>query len=884
MKPIRTPHRKHPNMTTEQTSRPRSWLRALAAVSAALLAASILTLAPTPPKAEAAGMGAGIWVAGGTYWLGSYITSSDGAQTYCIEPGMNPPTYFDQSSGSVVTSMSARYKAYYGSGVVIGEGSTTLNSTTLGRMNWLIRTYGMTSNNNQAAAVAWALKRFVNPHHNTEVSTGRWPSVPAGVRSTGDSYYTQALSYNPSSVTSGSGTFTFDVDHLNHYAGHLNITALSPSPTTGTITLTNGIFVSNGLDTISGTFAQGDSLEIYGVPPEGQPDYKISALGEFVAPAGPAGALTVYTTVGGRQSVGGPGPVGDGSFEVFAEDPFDRATVFAPVLTTQVSNKFVAAGDTFTDEITFATADVELEGENPGDPPVTIHNPWYQLTNDNYIPITAAGTLYGPFTDEPIEADEPPLGAPIAGTATVTTTQANGPTVSYPVTTTGTATATGYYTWVWEIDYAQQHPGSQMFLVDDYRFVDRFGQAAETHVMASEIVAVSQVSDAEVPLSGTVTDTLTVSVAPGSTWLSDNTGAPIPVTFRGEAWLWPGTTAPAVSPTVPSGATLLDTVTITANAPGEYTSAPLTVPAAGEGWVSWVWSIRESDQPVGHRGVIREWSDGFGLPNETTRLLTPTVSTLAVPEVVLGEPAHDVATIGGTLPALAASLSFAAYLQPDSGPATCVTPAYDSSGTPIAVTELGDYASDEFTFTAAGTYFWVETLRAHDGQIIHQGDCGAPLETTVVLQTVVTTAAVREVTLGGAAHDTAFVRGVPLPGSYLEFAAYLQPDSGPATCTPDTLVFTSAPVMLNGAGEYSSAPTVFTQTGTYFWVETMFDSDDNVLHEGECGAELEITTVLPLLGSTGYDSHSGWLIAGVAGVLMLLGGGLIIARRRVAQK
>lgn len=865
----------------------RARLRALALTLATVLATSLLTLAPAPPAPAANWSGPTLVHPTSGERIGSFRVPGQGSiNFYCIEPGIpSPVTGTDLDRGyqsSIVSEGPSR-----------GQNTRTLTATTLARINLLVSKYGQTSSNSQAAMVAIAVEQVANPAaHAAKMSPWGWnyylnfpwPSGWTAALNQINAYVAEANNYNPT-LGGGSASMTFQVDARNNYEGTLTIATLSPGTgVTGTIVLTNGVFTATGSDTFSGPITAGMALDIYGVPPEGQPDYKIAANGTFTAPGagGYAGEIHLIENSAGRQRIGGPGPIDPINFTAFAEDPFDRATVFAPIVTTHVANKYVAAGDTFTDVLTFGTADIELEGENPGDPSVTIHNPWYQTESGEYVRVAAQGTLYGPFTSEPVESASPPPGAPVAATATVTTTSTAGPTTTYPATTAATATTAGYYTWVWTINYLGQPIETPPYLVDDYSFADRFGQVAETHILPAGIEAVSQVSVAEIPLSGTMTDTLTVSVVPGSAWLADSTGTPIPITFRGEAWLWPGPDAPAVSATVPSGASLLDSVTFTTNAPGAFVSPPVTAPSAGGGWVSWVWSIRTVDQPPALQGLVSEWADEFGLPAETTQLLTPTVSTVAVDEVALGEPAHDVATVGGTLPAINPSLTFAAYLQPDFGPATCTTAAYDSIASPIEVTELGEYRSPEVIFTTAGTYFWVETLWSHDGQIIHQGDCGAANETTLVHQVIVTTVAVDAIVLGQDAFDTAYVRGTPPAGSYLEFAAYLQSDDV-ATCDATTLAFTSTPVMLAGPGEYQSPSARFTQPGTYFWVEYLYDSTDTLLHAGECGAVTEITAVSPPLVVTGYDSASGALLAGVAALLTLIGlGGLIIVRRRRA--
>lgn len=140
----------------------------------------------------------------------------------------------------------------------------------------------------------------------------------------------------------------------------------------------------------------------------------------------------------------------------------------------------------------------------------------------------------------------------------------------------------------------------------------------------------------------------------------------------------------------------------------------------------------------------------------------------------------------------------------------------------------------------------VETLYDQDGQVIAAGRCGAPGETTVVTgqpeEVTVVTRAVPEVKLGDPAHDVAIVTGTPPTGATLTFEAYRQ-TGYTASCTTQELVFTSDPVTVDGPGEYRSGDVVFTECGTYYWIETLRDADGEIMHRGLCGAPNETTKV-----------------------------------------
>lgn len=185
--------------------------------------------------------------------------------------------------------------------------------------------------------------------------------------------------------------------------------------------------------------------------------------------------------------------------------------------------------------------------------------------------------------------------------------------------------------------------------------------------------------------------------------------------------------------------------------------------------------------------------------------------------------------------------------QPADQQPVCEVTFFESD--PIPVTQAGVYVSPTTSVSTAGNVYWIETLYDSGGEVLVEGTCGAPGETTVVTEQpeelTVTTIAVPQVTLGEPAHDTAKVTGTVPEGSTLTFEAYRQ-DGDTATCTPEELVFTSDPVTVIGPGEYASGEVVFEQVGTYYWIETVHDSGGEVIHRGLCGAPNETTTVVPV--------------------------------------
>ena len=56
-------------------------------------------------------------------------------------------------------------------------------------------------------------------------------------------------------------------------------------------------------------------------------------------------------------------------------------------------------------------------------------------------------------------------------------------------------------------------------------------------------------------------------------------------------------------------------------------------------------------------------------------------------------------------------------------------------------------------------------------------------------------------------------------------------------------MFTSESIALDRPGEYVSSDVVFEEAGTYYWIETLHDSEGTVIHRGLCGAPDETTIV-----------------------------------------
>jgi hypothetical protein len=911
------------------------------AATAVVAAGSVAVLA-VPAQAAGQGPGYGTWD-DSIGWQGAFM-APDGSKIYCAEPGVSNPAGATSSAGiqSSFTSNSP-------------FGNRTLSPDDLAKINYVVSTYGQGDvSNREASAVSFAVKALANADAMYESHGYNGPHTLAGyvnwvlnglvggaeaaeVAARAEAIIGSAAGITAGPTTGGSGDLVFTVDPTNNYQGTV---VMEGSPgATGTIQLTNGIFVSTGTNTISGA-TEGTAYQVTGVPPTdtGEP-YKISGTGGFtVGGSGFAGDIHVWST-GGQQTTAGPGNRSVSNFSVSGEDPQVRGSQFLPVVATTATT-YIQPGENFTDALRFSTT-ADDAGTN---------NNWFRsAATGNYATVTAEGTVYGPFASQPDESAEVPADAPVAGTATVTTTAADGPAIEYTATSDTVAEAGGYYTWVWSIDWNDQDPAITQYLVpgpsslnpdqEPYYFQDNFGQVVESHIVPSDITAVSEITAPEVALSGESNDTIDVSS--NGFWNQADTDGDgdvenIPVVFRGTAYFVPGDEAPAqqaATDPLPEGTVELGSTTLSIDEAGSYTPEEgILAPQAGVGYITWVWEIDPADQDPAYAQMVRPWTDDFGIPAETQLVAQPEVSTESQAGVKLGETFMDNAIVEGTLPANGGELTFEAYKVPmkndGTGKWVVDAPETDADGNPIeagdlswvctdenrvftnvgegqVVTENGTYPSPEVTADEHGKYLWVESMysvpltEGGESQLIAQGECGILNETTFAVD--VTTKAFVSDGSGTAAFgeelwDTAQLTGYVPEGGSISFEVYQTEKGAMPVCDASTLLTTlnsSDAQPLTGGLYTEDAPleiasekwknAVDYDSDVYF-VEVTKDSSGREVSRGECGdPEETVAANAAVAGMARTDGSIVGLVAGGAGLIVLIGlGALLYVRRRNA--
>ncbi|QPE05467.1 hypothetical protein IT882_05415 [Microbacterium schleiferi] len=698
---------------------------------------------------------------------------------------------------------------------------------------------GQSGDPNLTAAVALYVWSVADPGvYNSHGMSGDDYYVaraPAGVR--GTILANLAVMRQEASVNAvADPSLSLSLSMSDQYAGTLTVAA-HPSSLQGTATLTGGVFAGGGASRTVGAGQYG----ITGTPADGAAAYRIEASMSVPA-AGYGAAVDLYTTADSQRIIAAVAGTSTG-ISAHAETP-EIPLDFQPEIGTQVASRYVAEGDAFVDQLT-----------------VTVTKGTWITVGGTPVPVTATGILYGPFDEQPAEADTAPPGTPVVGVEEVTLTGAG----SYASPGTITAPESGFYTWVWQIDKTTQGETGK-YLSDS--FTDWFGRVTETSVVPFQPQAVSE-ADQHLAVPGeALTDTIEVTSSNGA-WLTTD-GQFIPVIFEGTAYQVPGTLPPAQDGDVPADAVALGTVTVTATGPGTYTSPSVAAPTGG--FVTWVWGARKASQPEWVSDYLAaDWADEYGIPVETTSIRWPVTTTSLMREynVHNGGRAFDTVTVTG-FPANHGEFTGDGYWDADVdelvhtiyGPFAddaVLTNDLDLSDAPVLTTittparngvyRLGYTDQDAIIPTKAGYYVLVTTFAGDDRVQPYSSSPADVLERFYVPPTpevevpvTVITQATRAALVGQPFGDTALVQGTIPDGATLTFRAY-GPQAGDAAPVCETPSFESDPIPVTQAGVYTSPTTTVAEPGNVYWVETLYDADGTVLVAGACGAPGETTVV-----------------------------------------
>jgi len=341
------------------------------------------------------------------------------------------------------------------------------------------------------------------------------------------------------------------------------------------------------------------------------------------------------------------------------------------------------------------------------------------------------------------------------------------------------------------------------------------GDPAEQTSVGKRTTNLSGQASGTVPVGGEITDTAT---------LGNGLGPTGSITFRLYGPLNTTCAAPIIA-----------TSTKPEAGNGQYTSDPFTPTQAGV--YKWIALYSGDSNNIGSGTLCSD-------PDQSVTvtpggLLTPTLTTAASPSVAVGGQITDTATLGGGLNPTG-SITFTLFGPDD---ANCSTlPKFTSTKT---VTGNGQYTSDAFPPSAAGTYRW---QASYTGDVAHNGvatACNDANESVVVtgggpVTPTLSTTASPSVAVGGQVTDTATLAGGLNPTGSMTFTLF-GPDD--ATCA-STAVFTNTKTV-TGNGGYISDPFVPNAPGTYRWIAAYSGDAGNNAVTTPCNDANESVVVTP---------------------------------------
>lgn len=689
----------------------------------------------------------------GGWRIGAYRTSS-GYLAYCLDsagaypgsPQSSPERVNTLPAYSSNISDSTGWRGTVTSGQVSGE--------RVRQINWLLTEHGQNVDNATAPAIqlaVWILhddpgeKTWVNHHLNwVQNHGGAWQVQKAR------EYVAQAQTSAvpppeipepaPLSLTStekfGSGTLAY------------------PAGTTK-IKLVGATFTDTGetsrhiADGKSGTAPWTTVLHENGwqrhhtVQAEGEWNYSYNYY--------PDQLLLHRPTRTGEQNLGSLiGPVQEQLERPLPRTELTIDSQFQPQLTTQVPQRFINRGEQAQDTVTFTAAQTSA--------------PWPQRPHNGqprHLPVTAQGTLYGPFAHPQQENNTPTAGLPIEAHATVLADKGPG---KYAITSSTPLKEAGYYYWVWKITTTEQprETRDSHLIAANYEYTDKFGQNREGHVVPTEIDWQTRLNKTSITVDELhLKDHIQLNLREGA-WLRGPAGTPLPIRMRLN--VYQSDTKPVQADKPPAKTKLVATTLVTLDGrTRQKQSEQIQLPLETRGWVSVQSCIAETDQLPESRHHFVEKCDDYGQASETANIREPKVRSTAQKQGKKGETIQDTAIVTGHLPENT-KLSFRYYLQP-----TANTPKYDKNwqpkideqgkpltwkteeleqmgktekclAQPVAQTKtvparLGEVTSPKVQAKTVGNGYWVEELhmphpRGNGSYTLHTGKCGLQSENT----------------------------------------------------------------------------------------------------------------------------------------------------------
>jgi uncharacterized repeat protein (TIGR01451 family) len=287
---------------------------------------------------------------------------------------------------------------------------------------------------------------------------------------------------------------------------------------------------------------------------------------------------------------------------------------------------------------------------------------------------------------------------------------------------------------------------------------------------------------------------------------------------------------------VNGSATLTITAMVNAGTEGTTITNYAQVSAANE--------LELDSMPDNNPGPTPSEDDEDAVSTPVVNTASPTITTSAITNVIVGANIHDTATISGLVnPDGTGSITFKLYSD-----AACTTEVFNDVVSPVDVD--GDYFSGDYTTTAAGSYYWVASFSGDSNNDPVEATCGDEGETSVVNKaspSITTTPDPSSGTLGVTLNDSATLGGGFNPTGNITFNLYAPSDT---TCS-GAPAFTDV-VPVNGNGTYpTSNGFVSNAVGIWHWTATYSGDSNNNAASSACADEPVTVSAGPPIKVTG---------------------------------
>ncbi|WP_191841280.1 hypothetical protein [Catellatospora chokoriensis] len=240
--------------------------------------------------------------------------------------------------------------------------------------------------------------------------------------------------------------------------------------------------------------------------------------------------------------------------------------------------------------------------------------------------------------------------------------------------------------------------------------------------------------------------------------------------------------------------------------------------------------------------------------------LATLTTSVADPEVTIGETVSDTANLAGTVRGETGSITFRLYGPND---ATCMNPPVFTSAA-IPTTVDGPYGSGTTTPTAPGTYLWRAVYTPTVGMAVSTA-CGEANEQVVVnlASPTVTTDASDDIVIGavGGIYDDATLAGAFEPTGTITFNLY-GPDDANCLGTPQIDAVDVDPETTT----YRSAGFNPTAAGTYRWTAAYSGDDNNNPFTTLCNDANESVVVDPASPTVTTDASDDIVLGAAGGI------------------